>query len=178
MPNHVHFIMAPSHEDGLRATFGEAHRRYTGRINARLRQTGHLWQGRFSSVVMDEDHLIAAARYVALNPVKAGLCRRAADWPWSSAQAHLKGCDDGLAIVRPLLSRIPDFDRFLAADDDAAVERLLERAAAIGRPLGAPEWIADLERRTGLTLTPRKPGPKPKPPAEPADAGLFGKLSP
>jgi putative transposase len=38
---------------------------------------------------MDEDHLLAAFRYVALNPVKAGLARRAADWRWSSAAAHI-----------------------------------------------------------------------------------------
>ena len=57
MPNHVHFIMVPSHEVGLRETFAGAHRRYTGRINARFGQIGHLWQGRFSSTVMDERHL-------------------------------------------------------------------------------------------------------------------------
>jgi len=48
------------------------HRHYTGYINARLRVTGHLWQGRFSSVAMDEAHLVSALRYVALNPVRAG----------------------------------------------------------------------------------------------------------
>lgn len=79
MPNHVHFIMAPADADGLRATFAEAHRRYTGRINARRKQTGHLWQGRFSSTVMDERHLLAAARYVPMNPVRAGLVAQAAD---------------------------------------------------------------------------------------------------
>jgi putative transposase len=45
MPNHVHIIILPSDEDGLRRTFADAHRRYTGYINARLRVTGHLWQG-------------------------------------------------------------------------------------------------------------------------------------
>jgi putative transposase len=76
MPNHVQFIMARSTEDGLRRTFGEAHRRYAGRINARFRQTGHLWQGRFSSVVMDERRFFAAARYAPMNPVRAGLTAR------------------------------------------------------------------------------------------------------
>ncbi len=56
MPNHVHIIIAPSDEDGLRRTFADAHRRYTGYINTRMRVTGHLWQGRFGSVVMDEEH--------------------------------------------------------------------------------------------------------------------------
>src|SRR5262249_47907569 len=67
MPNHVHLIVTPADVDGLRATFAEAHRRYTGAINARFRWTGHLFQGRFGAVVMDEPHLLAAARYIALN---------------------------------------------------------------------------------------------------------------
>jgi hypothetical protein len=44
MPNHAHLIVAPTGGDGLRATFAEAHRRYTGTINARFRWTGHLFQ--------------------------------------------------------------------------------------------------------------------------------------
>ena len=73
----------------MRATFAEALRRYTGAINARFHWTGHLFQGRFGAVMMDEPHLLAAARYIALNRVVAGLASRAEDWPWSSARAHL-----------------------------------------------------------------------------------------
>ncbi len=72
------------------ATFAEAHRRYTGAINARFQWTGHLFRGRFGAVVMDEPHLLAATRYIAVNPVAAGLGSRAEDWPWSSARAHLR----------------------------------------------------------------------------------------
>ena len=48
---------------------------------------------------------MAAARYVALNPVRAGLVALAEDWRWSSANAHLAGPDDGLVSVAPLLER-------------------------------------------------------------------------
>ena len=82
MPNHVHVIVVPSDEDGLRRTFADAHRRYTGFINARQRWTGHLWQGRFGAVVMDEAHLANAVRYVSLNPVRARLVGHASDWRW------------------------------------------------------------------------------------------------
>jgi putative transposase len=91
MPNHVHIIAVPSDEDGLRRTFRYVHRHYTGYINARLRTTGHLWQGRFSSVAMDEPHLHQAFRYVALNPVRARLVKRSEDWHWSSVRAHFAG---------------------------------------------------------------------------------------
>ena len=97
----------PTHTaDGLARAIGETHRQYTGFINARSRWTGHLFQGRFSSVALDEAHLMAAARYVALNPVRARLVAQAQDWAWSSARAHLAGEDDGLVRVAPLLDRV------------------------------------------------------------------------
>ena len=132
--------MTPADADGLRATFAEAHRRYTGAINARFRWTGHLFQGRFRAVMMDEPHLLAAAaRHIALNPVVAGLVSRAEDWPWSSTRAQLAGEDDELATVAPLRALIPDFAALLAMPADAATSRI-ERAPTIGRPLGRPEW--------------------------------------
>ena len=91
MPNHVHLVVVPTDAEGLRRSVADAHRRYSARINTRNRWTGHLWQGRYGSVVMDEDHLIRAIAYVSLNPVRAGLVKRATDWRWSSVHAHLTG---------------------------------------------------------------------------------------
>ena len=157
MPNHVHFIMVPADPDGLRRTFAEAHRRYTGRIHARQKWTGHLWQGRFSSTAMDESHLIAAARYVPMNPVRAGLVVDAQDWPWSSATAHLTGRDDGVVTVAPLLDRIDDFAALLAADEDEAAVTAIRRSRSTGRPVGSADWIRILEADTKRPLAPAKP---------------------
>src|SRR5882724_1640274 len=81
MPNHVHLILVPPDKDALRRALAPVHRYYAGYIHARLERTGHFWQGRFGCVAMDEAHLTAALRYVALNPVRAGLAERAIDWP-------------------------------------------------------------------------------------------------
>jgi putative transposase len=78
MPNHVHLIVVPQSIESLRRAIGEAHRRYTRWINFREGWRGHHWQGRFASFVMDENHLLTAARYVELNPVRAGLVRHQA----------------------------------------------------------------------------------------------------
>ena len=86
MPNHVHLILTPLHEDALRATLADAHRRYSRRINFPRGWTGYLWQGRFASYPMDEAHLMTAIRYVELNPVKAQMVRRAEEWRWSSTR--------------------------------------------------------------------------------------------
>src|SRR6202007_1096038 len=93
MPNHVHLILVPSDADGLRRALAAVHRRYAGIVHARRKRTGHFWQGRFGSVVMDEAHLAAAVRYVSLNPVRARLAARAPDWRWSRVRAHLYGRD-------------------------------------------------------------------------------------
>jgi putative transposase len=105
MPNHVHLILVPADADGLRRALARTHRRYAGAIQARRRRTGHFWQGRFGSVVMDEEHLAAALRYVSLNPVRARLVARAEDWRWSSVRAHLHGRDDGLTTRGPVSER-------------------------------------------------------------------------
>ena len=79
MPNHVHLILVPTDETGLAGALGRVHRRYAAYVNARARRTGHLVQERFGSVVMDEAHLMAGLRYVALNPVRARLVAKAED---------------------------------------------------------------------------------------------------
>jgi putative transposase len=91
MRNHVRVLVVPSDEDGSRRTFADAYRSYTGYINARHRWTGHLWQGRFGAVAMDEAHLGHVMRYVSLNPVRARLVERAEDWEWSSCMRIWRG---------------------------------------------------------------------------------------
>jgi len=163
MPNHVHLVAVPSDKDGLRATFADAHRRYTGYINARLRVTGHLWQGRFGSVVMDESHLFHAVRYVSLNPVRAKLVPQAQDWRWSSVAAHLSGNDDKLVRVAPILERYGGFAAVLdeSTGDEPEFKRL-RQSETTGRPLGSEAWMEKLEKTIGRTLKPQKRGPKTK----------------
>jgi putative transposase len=161
MPNHVHFILVPSDPDGLRRTFAEAHKRYTGRVNARHGWTGHLWQGRFYSTPMDERHLSAAIRYVAMNPVAAGLVERPQDWRWSSVHTHLAAREGGFVEVAPVLSRTGPFLEFLRQEADAPATRNLEASASTGRPVGSAEWLAGLEASVGRPLAPAKRGRKP-----------------
>jgi putative transposase len=161
MPNHVHIIAVPSHADGLRAMFADAHRRYTNHINWRHGWTGHLWQGRFRSAAMDEDHMAEAVRYVLLNPVRARLAKLADDWPHSSIHAHIHGNADPLIDPRPLADRFGDLSSVLESraleDFDA-----LRQSEKTGRPLGAAAWLKSLEPLTGRSLLPGKRGPKPK----------------
>ena len=158
MPNHVHLIAVPKTEDGLRRAVGEAHRRYTRRINFREKWRGYLWQGRFASFIMDEPYLLAAARYVELNPVRAKLVRSAERWPWSSASAHLSGRDDRLTKAAPLLAMVADWRGFLNSALPEDELRDLRYHTSTGRPLGSVIFLEHLEALVGRVLKPQKGG--------------------
>ena len=165
MPNHVHLILVPAAADGLRRALAPVHARYAGAVQARLGRTGHFWQGRFGAVVMDEAHLAAAVRYVALNPVRAGLVRAAGDWPWSSVPAHLAGLDDGMTAIQPILDRFPDFGEFIVheglptcsggcAAPKPSADRLATRVSSA-------RWKPRLGARSGRESADRSPARNP-----------------
>jgi len=158
MPNHVHLISVPGTEDGLRRAIGEAHRRYTRYINFRENWRGHLWQGRFSSFLMDEKYLLAATRYIELNPVKAGLVSTPEKYRWSSAKAHMEGSDDALVKVKPLLRMVDDWRQFLSSDVSEEECEALRRHERTGRPLGNKRFIERLESKLSRILAPQKGG--------------------
>ena len=158
MPNHVHLVAVPESEDGLRRAIGEAHRRYTRHINFREQWRGHLWQGRFASFLMDEQYLLTATRYIELNPVRAGLVSIPEEYPWSSATAHIKGKNDDLVKVKPLLRMVDDWQQFLSGDVSAEEYELLQRHERTGRPLGSKSFIERLEDKLSRILTPQKGG--------------------
>ena len=146
-------------EDSLRLAVGEAHCRYTRRINFREGWRGHLWQGRFASFVMDEPYLLAAARYVELNPVRAKSVVAPSDYRWSSA-AHLKGKDDGLVRVAPLLELAGNRRRLLNSAVSEEQLREFRTHEHTGRMPGDDDFQQRLEQKLGRVLRPQKPGPK------------------
>jgi putative transposase len=173
MDNHVHLILVPSTADGLRAALAEAHRRYSSRINAREGWTGYLFQGRFASYPMDDAHLMAAVRYVELNPVAAGMVAHAQDWRWSSARSHVAGrrmSGDTLTNVAALGAHVRNWHAMLrhgleASDlgtEGEAVAELIEARLRTGRPLAAEAWIAEQEAALDRRLAPARRGRKPK----------------
>ena len=91
MDNHVHHLVEtpdPNLGDGMRRLHGE----YAQAHNARHGACGHLFQSRFGAKrVTSDEQLWVVAAYIARNPVEAGRCARAEDWPWSSHTALLEG---------------------------------------------------------------------------------------
>jgi REP-associated tyrosine transposase len=131
-------------------------------VNFREGWRGHLWQGRFASFVMDEHHLIAAARYIERNPVKAGLVKRPEDWPWSSAAAHVAGRGDALAEGEWLTERtagwVCTWRQYLRRREEEDLGAALQRHERTGRPLGDKSFVQKLSHLLGRDLLPGKPG--------------------
>lgn len=166
MNNHVHLLAIPRREDALARGIGRAHNEFSRWMNIRRRQTGHFFQARFESTPMDEAHTWNALLYTELNPVRAGMVRRAVDYRWSSARAHC-----GLAGRPEWLMWEPWAGRFgerewaeileVGFRDHVVLERLRETLRS-GRPAGSEEFIDRLERELGRTLRPQPRGRKPR----------------
>ncbi len=159
MPNHVHLLLVPGTDDGLRRCLSVVHRAYAGALNARHGRSGHFWQGRYGSVPMDEPHLYEALRYVLLNPVRARLALTADGWRWSSARVYLAAERDGLTNPWRMLGLVGDMRAYLAERPDAVRVERLRVAETIGRPAAEADFLRRLEQDTGRRLRPRHSGP-------------------
>jgi putative transposase len=142
MPNHIHLIAAPEFPDSLSRTLGRTHATFAQIANIRAESSGHVWQNRFFSCPMDDAHTWAALAYVERNPVRAGLTRTAAAYPWSSAQAHLGGPDPFGALALSPWRDIFDTDSWQLAlsalSRDQALEIRIRDSSRTGRPLANP----------------------------------------
>lgn len=175
MPNHVHLALTPATTDGLSAALGRAHRRYTLAVNRRQCWSGFLWQGRFSSTPMDEPHTLMALRYIEQNPVRAKLCERPEDWPWSSARSHLglppaTGVGDPLTDIAATCGLVTDWGAYLAGRVPETATDALREHTRTGRPFGSAAFATKLEHLLNRKLSPAKRG-RPKQHNGPVDKG-------
>lgn len=159
MSNHVHFIAVPHQSDSLARAFNPAHMRFSQHVNRRNRRTGHLWQGRFFSCALDEQHVYRAVRYVELNPVRAGVAAHVEDYPWSSARAHVLGeRNDLLQDHNWFHQNTADWRAYLAEGENNEWTHSFRKASRAGIPLGSAEFIARMESQLGRKLEPRPRG--------------------
>jgi REP element-mobilizing transposase RayT len=142
LSNHLHLVIATPDTD-LGAGFKRLHEDYARYVNERRAEGGHLFGDRFyNRLVMTERHLFACFRYVAHNPVAAGICNRPRDWPWSAHRALA-----GLADPPPFLDVAAAYAYFDAEPDEARIQysRLVARSnVALLEDLrtgGATDWL-------------------------------------
>ncbi|MBI3804715.1 MAG: transposase [Nitrospirae bacterium] len=156
MDNHVHFIVQPQKEDSLAKVFSVAHMRYSQYFNKEGSASGHLWQGRFYSCLLDEPYLMAAMRYVERNPVRAKIVKKPWGWKWSSAAAHIGGTE-GQEYVVDLKDSLgisaKSWRKYIGSEENAADVEAIRRKTMVGRPLGEEGFIRRLSQKLGRAIT-------------------------
>jgi putative transposase len=149
MNNHVHWLVTPQKEASLAKLFQRLHTSWANFYNRRDQRTGHLFQNRYHSSPVDENHYWTALRYIEVNPCRAGLTESLQDWEHSSAKAHLTGAEDPLIKLALEAWRYrfgPAQWREFLEQTDSEREARLRRAQAGSRPCGAAAWIEQLEQ--------------------------------
>jgi putative transposase len=153
MTNHVHWVVIPEREDSLAVLFRRVHGRYAQAWNARRGRSGHVWQNRFFSCPLEENHLWVALRYVEQNPVRARLARAPEEYQWSSARANLCGEPDRARVLdREFWRRAGGVDTWReihGAAEDGLATRLLQRCTYSGRPFGGEAFLEQIEVAVG-----------------------------
>ncbi|RZI77756.1 MAG: transposase [Rubrivivax sp.] len=153
MDNHLHLLLTPPAADALSRMMQALGRRYVAWFNARHQRSGTLWEGRFrAGLIEGERHLLACMRYIELNPVRAGICQEATQWPWSSAAHHLGLNRSALVREHELywsLGNTP-FERehayreFMDQGVTTSEQAQFTDAVLRGRPVGSPAFLRPL----------------------------------
>ena len=167
MSNHFHLLIRPEPGQTISRILQSLTVAHTWRYHSRHQTSGHVWQGRFKSpVIQDDMHLLVVLRYIEANPLRAGIVSDPADYRWSSYQCHGAGQDD------PLLSRFPEWEELGGTDAERrrrwrakvrgvqgeAELAAVRRSLSSGQPFGAPEWSEATGKRLDLRQEPRPRG--------------------
>ena len=164
LPTHWHLVVRPQRHEALGRLMGWVGVTHVRRHHAyrRTRHGGHLYQGRFKAFPVQEDsHFLTVCRYVEANPARAGLVRRAEQWPWGGLWRRL-GRKTDLPLADWPQSRPRRWPSLLnepmPGEDLEAVRTCLNR----GRPYGTPDWVGATAARLGLEFTLHNVGRPPK----------------
>lgn len=165
--NHIHFLLVPTRsKEAVGRLFLRVHTWWAQRFNKLTDRSGHLFQSRFHSCLLDSAHYFAAMRYIDLNPKAAGVVTEPADFEFSSAHTHLTGEPDSFLVLmmanwRQRFSNDPRRYREFLSETRREEQERIEKALRSGFPLGADEWVAQLEWESHRRLHPAPPGRAP-----------------
>lgn len=149
MGNHVHLLIREGEKASLGEMFKHIGSAFVYWYNIKYDRNGHLFQDRFKSEPVDDDaYLLTVFRYILMNPVKGGLCRKPENYPYSSAGEYLlakKGITDTELIAEKLNEAglreflRQDYDDVCLEMDEAIQKRFTDEAAQamILRELGS-----------------------------------------
>ena len=162
MPNHWHMVLWPREDGDLSDFVRWLTLTHTQRWHAHHRSagSGHLYQGRFKSfVIQTDEHLLTVCRYVERNALRAKLVERAEDWRWSSLGRRQFGDTEARALLNDWPLPLPrDWLARVNRPERIAELEALRGSVNKGRPFGSNEWVVRAVKRLGLMSTIRLRG--------------------
>lgn len=162
MPNHWHLVLHPRADGDLTKYLQRVTLTHTQRYHAKTRTVGygHLYQGRYKSLLVESDrHFLALVRYVERNAKRAGLVTKAEEWPWSSVHVRLLGTAQQRKLVSPWPTPEPrDYVQYLNRSQGAEEVEKIRSAIQKSRPFGGEKWVSNAVAKFGLKATMRNRG--------------------
>ena len=146
MPNHWHLVLYPRADGDLSKFLQRVTMTHTQRYHAKSRTVGygHVYQGRYKSLLVESDrHFLTLVRYVERNAKRAGLVRKAEEWPYASVHVRLYGTAEQKKMLSPWPTPEPSgYLQWLnQPQGEEEIERIRE-AIRRGRPYGSEKWVA------------------------------------
>lgn len=158
MPNHFHFLLQPQKANELSKWMQWLMTSHVRRYHRHYGTSGHIWQGRFKSfIVQDDEHLLTAVRYIEANPVRAQLVKSAKDWIWSSHIERISGTSEKVLSKLPI-SLPANWTKFIDTALTSSEIEKLRKSVNRQAPYGKDEWIKKLCGVLGLESTIRHRG--------------------
>ncbi|MFZ6847632.1 transposase [Undibacterium sp. RuRC25W] len=167
MPDHVHFAVSPSDEQGLSKMMQFIGRFYVPYFNRKYQRSGSLWQGRFKATVLEaETYFLPCSVYMETNPVRSGLVPDAAQYPWSSYQHHAGQRLDPLVSDHPIFwalgntpfQREANYKEMIASSVSSKEIKVLTEATDKGWLLGSAGFKNEMAKLSERRVEPAKPG--------------------
>jgi putative transposase len=161
-PNHWHLVLHPRADGDLSKFLQRITLTHTQRFHSKTRTVGygHVYQGRYRSLPVESDrHFLVLVRYVESNARRAGLVKRAEDWPWSSAYARRYGNEKQKKMLSPWPMAEPrHYLRWLNQSQGKEEIENVRYAIKKSRPYGSEKWVSRAVAKFGLESTLRDRG--------------------
>ena len=167
MSNQMHLLATPETSQGVPQMMQALGRSYVRYFNSRHSRTGTLWEGRYRSTLIQPDrYLLPCMVSMDLAPVRAGLVAHPGDYPWSSHLHYVGRMVDKRVTPHPLywslgntpFAREHAYADLVHAGIDSRQQQALTDATFSGWALGGPEFVAEVQRRTGRRVEKAKAG--------------------
>jgi len=157
MPNHFHLVIYTKYSESLSKAMHWISSSYVRYYNKRYKISGHLWQGRYKSFIVEQDsYLLVLLKYVEVNPKRAKIVKLCQDYKYSSAYNRINNINDELINIPPI--ELPNnWNKYINEEESKIDVDYIRNSIERQSPLGEELWQKNIAKECGIesTLNPR-----------------------